>query len=68
MSLSSDGAGPWDAFSSPASFLAAATIGGSADPPEGTEPIDAYFECLTTCSLEDGECVTRCVEVLRERV
>jgi hypothetical protein len=35
------------------------------------EPIDAmeaYFECITTCSLEDGECVTRCVEELRERV
>jgi hypothetical protein len=26
-----------------------------------------YFECITTCSLEDGECVTRCVEALRER-
>ena len=35
------------------------------------EPIDAmevYFECITTCSLEDGECVTRCVEELRESV
>jgi hypothetical protein len=36
---------------------------------QGTETWDAvetYFECITTCSLEDGECVTRCVEQLRE--
>jgi hypothetical protein len=35
------------------------------------EPLDAmevYFQCITTCSLEDGECVTRCVEELRESV
>jgi hypothetical protein len=25
-----------------------------------------YFECITTCSLDDGACVTRCVELLRE--
>lgn len=28
---------------------------------------ESYFECITTCSLEDGECVTRCVELLREQ-
>jgi hypothetical protein len=27
--------------------------------------MDTYFECITTCSLDDGECVTRCVEHLR---
>jgi hypothetical protein len=32
------------------------------------DAMEAYFECITTCSLEDGECVTRCVEELRERV
>jgi hypothetical protein len=30
------------------------------------DAIETYFECITTCSLEDGECVTRCVEQLRE--
>jgi hypothetical protein len=42
--------------------------------PETGEPagntwdaMEVYFECITTCSLEDGECVTRCVEELRER-
>lgn len=35
----------------------------------GSNPVDAvdsYFECITACSLDDGECVTQCVEVLRE--
>ena len=32
----------------------------------GAAAMDAYFECITTCSLEDGECVTRCVEQLRD--
>jgi hypothetical protein len=29
------------------------------------DPVEASFECITTCSLEDGECVTQCVERLR---
>lgn len=31
------------------------------------EAAETYFECITTCSLDDGECVTRCVEELRDR-
>jgi hypothetical protein len=34
-----------------------------------TDTLDAmetYFECITTCSLDDGACVTACVERLRE--
>jgi hypothetical protein len=31
------------------------------------DAMEVYFECITTCSLDDGECVTRCVEELRER-
>lgn len=30
------------------------------------DALEAYFECITTCSLDDGACVTRCVEQLRE--
>lgn len=30
------------------------------------DAMDTYFECITTCSLEDGECITRCVEELRD--
>jgi hypothetical protein len=30
------------------------------------DAMESYFECITTCSLDDGECVTQCVEQLRE--
>jgi hypothetical protein len=36
------------------------------DTESGLDPIEAYFECITTCSLDDGECVTSCTEILRE--
>jgi hypothetical protein len=29
--------------------------------------VSSYFECITACSIDDGECVTHCVEVLREQ-
>jgi len=32
----------------------------------GTDPVETYFECITACSLDAGDCVTQCVEVLRE--
>jgi hypothetical protein len=31
-----------------------------------SDPVETYFECITACSLDDGECVTQCVEVLRD--
>jgi len=31
------------------------------------DAMESYFECITTCSLDDGACVTHCVEQLRER-
>ncbi|MFM7265502.1 MAG: hypothetical protein ACKOZW_07925 [Cyanobium sp.] len=40
--------------------------GGSDAAVSAKDPVEAYFECITTCSLEDGECVTQCVEILRE--
>ncbi|CAK6693036.1 MULTISPECIES: hypothetical protein [unclassified Synechococcus] len=33
---------------------------------EGGDSVESYFECITTCSLDDGECITQCVEQLRE--
>ncbi len=30
------------------------------------DAVETYFECITTCSIDDGECITRCVEQLRE--
>ena len=31
------------------------------------DALEVYFECITTCSLDDGACVTRCVDQLREQ-
>ncbi|WP_256438923.1 hypothetical protein [Synechococcus sp. CCY 9618] len=33
---------------------------------EAGDPVDQYFACITTCSLDDGECITICTEQLRE--
>ena len=30
------------------------------------DSVETYFECITTCSVDDGECITRCVEQLRD--
>ena len=30
------------------------------------DAVETYFECITTCSLNDGDCITRCVEQLRD--
>lgn len=29
------------------------------------DSVESYFECITTCSLDDGACITECVEQLR---
>jgi hypothetical protein len=31
------------------------------------DPVEAYFECISQCSLDDGECVTVCTTILREK-
>lgn len=49
--------------------LSAAGINAAAllhDSGSDQDSVSSYFECITACSLDDGECVTRCVEVLRE--
>ncbi len=30
------------------------------------DPVEEYFACITSCSLDDGECITVCTEQLRE--
>jgi hypothetical protein len=61
--------------SSNAAFLAQASLNPGPDrAPQEPGPwganahdhVDTYFECITACSLDDGECVTRCVETLRD--
>ncbi len=31
-----------------------------------SDPIESYFECISTCDMEDGNCISRCVEILKE--
>ena len=30
------------------------------------DPVESYFECISTCDMEDGNCISRCVEILKE--
>lgn len=32
----------------------------------GVDAVEAYFECITSCSLDDEECITVCTTVLRD--
>jgi hypothetical protein len=62
MGLAQAAFGSWDPLGA-----SMATAGAeSASPQDNWDAVEMYFECITTCSLEDGECVTRCVEALRE--
>ena len=31
-----------------------------------SDPIESYFQCITTCDMRDGKCISRCVEILKE--
>jgi len=62
-------------MSTPGSFSAPLSHGGAQshqplshghDHSGPADAVSTYFECITACSIDDGECVTRCVEVLRE--
>lgn len=33
---------------------------------DSSDPVEQYFACITSCSLDDGECITVCTEQLRE--
>ena len=41
-------------------------VGFPAQQDSGFDPVEAYFECITSCSLDDGECITTCTTILRE--
>jgi len=30
-----------------------------------SDPIERYFECISTCDMKDGKCITKCVEILK---
>ena len=31
-----------------------------------SDPIENYFECITTCDVNDGNCISSCVEILKQ--
>ena len=31
-----------------------------------SDPIDSYFECISSCGIKDGMCISMCVEILKE--
>ena len=31
-----------------------------------SDPIDSYFECISSCDMKDGMCISMCVEILKE--
>lgn len=51
------------------SVAGAAALGGlmAAGGAEEKDAVEAYFECITSCSLDDGECVTTCTTILRDQ-
>ena len=30
------------------------------------DPVESYFECISTCDMNDGSCISRCVEKLKQ--
>ena len=33
-----------------------------------SDPIESYFECITSSDIKDGTCISKCVEILKENV
>ncbi len=31
-----------------------------------SDPLDSYFECISSCDISDGVCISKCVELLKE--
>ena len=31
-----------------------------------SDPVESYFECISSCDISDGICVSKCVEKLRD--
>ena len=31
-----------------------------------SDPVESYFECITSCDITDGICISKCVEILRD--
>ena len=31
-----------------------------------SDPIESYFECIASCDIKDGTCISRCVDILKQ--
>ena len=31
-----------------------------------SDPIETYFECISSCDIKDRTCISSCVEILKE--
>ena len=31
-----------------------------------SDPIESYFECISSCDINDGTCISMCVEILKQ--
>ena len=31
-----------------------------------SDPVESYFECISSCDIDDGKCISRCVEILKK--
>jgi len=50
----------------PAADFLRSGVGSSPTALEPQDCVETYFECITTCSLDDGECISHCTTQLRE--
>jgi|TARA_B100002052_G_scaffold286407_1_gene300261 hypothetical protein len=32
---------------------------------QNSDPIESYFECISSCDIKDGTCISKCVEILK---
>ena len=32
---------------------------------QSSDPIESYFECVTSCEMKDKSCISRCLEILK---
>ena len=30
-----------------------------------SDPIESYFECISSCDIKDGTCISNCLEILK---
>ena len=31
-----------------------------------SDPVEIYFECISSCDIADSKCASKCVEILKE--